>query len=60
MNTRYTNTVFAASLKCFSNTIFQLSPSNSRLETAGPVSTGPFITFFFAPFIFLHFFFIAT
>lgn len=49
MIARYTDTAFGTSLKCFSNTIFQVSLSNSRLETAGPVSTGPFIAFFFAP-----------
>jgi hypothetical protein len=45
MITRYTITAISTSLKYFSNTIFQVSLSNSRLETAGPVSTGPFIVF---------------
>ena len=43
MITRYTNTTRKDTLKSIANKVFQLSSSNSRLETAGPVSTGPLI-----------------
>jgi hypothetical protein len=43
MTTRYIYTTRNDTLKSIANKVFQLSSSNSRLETAGPVSTGPFI-----------------
>jgi len=43
MVTRYINTTLSHNSKSINNTVFQLSSSNSRLETAGPVSTGPLI-----------------